>query len=138
MSDLGVSPIGLADVYLDSKIQKNLPNFNLTGKKRPSYDEAVKASKEFEQLFIAQTFRSLFENVETEGAFGGGHAEKLFRDLLTDEYAQKVAENGGFGIADAVLKDILRLQGDIQDESKSTKQFARAISAYQNAGGNGS
>ena len=38
-------------------------------------------------------------------------AEQVFRPMLLEQYADAVSKGGGVGIADAVLKEILRMQG---------------------------
>jgi Rod binding domain-containing protein len=53
----------------------------------------------------------MFSGIETDGPFGGGQGEDVFRPMLLDQYADAVARGGGVGVADAVLKEILRLQG---------------------------
>jgi flagellar protein FlgJ len=73
--------------------------------------EAEKVAKEFERMFIAEMLQPMFAGIETDGPFGGGAAEDMFRPMLLDRYADSVAESGGIGIADAVLKEILRMQG---------------------------
>ena len=64
----------------------------------------------FEGYFLAQVFQNLFAGLPTDGPFGGGPSEDLFRGLLNDEYAKTIARSGGVGIADAVYREILKLQ----------------------------
>jgi peptidoglycan hydrolase FlgJ len=73
--------------------------------------EAEAVAREFERMFVAEMLQPMFAGIETDGPFGGGHAEDVFRPMLLDQYADAVAKAGGVGIADAVLKEILRLQG---------------------------
>jgi len=68
------------------------------------------AAQEFEAVFLSQMFGHVFESMKTDGAFGGGHGEKVFRTLLVDEYGKTMARAGGIGIADAVLQQMLRNQ----------------------------
>jgi Rod binding domain-containing protein len=72
--------------------------------------QADKAAKEFEAVFIAQMVSTMFEGVGTDGPFGGGYGESVFRSLMIDNYAKTIAERGGFGLADQVKREILRLQ----------------------------
>ncbi len=65
---------------------------------------------EFEQFFIAQMLDHMFAGIPTDGPFGGGNGESIFRSLLNNEYAKIIGRAGGVGIADAVHKEILRLQ----------------------------
>jgi Rod binding domain-containing protein len=71
---------------------------------------ARKAAEEFEAMFLSQMFGHIFDGIKTDGPFGGGHAEKMYRSLLVDEYGKTMAHAGGIGIADKVMKEILRNQ----------------------------
>lgn len=72
--------------------------------------EAEAAAQEFEAVFIGQMVGAMFEGVKTDGPFGGGHAESMFRSLLTDEYSKAIVDRGGIGIADSVKAELLRMQ----------------------------
>ena len=48
--------------------------------------------------------------VKTDGPFGGGHGEKVFRSVLVQEYGKEAAQRGEFGIADAVREQLLKMQ----------------------------
>ena len=71
---------------------------------------AERAAQEFEALFVAQMLAPLFRSVETPTLFGGGEGEKAFTGLLHEEFAKAVAAHGGFGIADQVRAEMIRLQ----------------------------
>ena len=71
---------------------------------------ADKAAKEFEAVFIGQMVSAMFEGVKSDGPFGGGYGETIFRSLMIDHYAKTIAEQGGFGLAGQVKREILRLQ----------------------------
>ena len=75
-----------------------------------SPDEQRAAAVDFEQFFIAQMLDHMFSGIATDGPFGGGNGERIFRSLLNTEYAKIIGRAGGVGIADAVHKEILRLQ----------------------------
>jgi Rod binding domain-containing protein len=78
--------------------------------KRLSPEQAHKAAVEFEGFFIAMTLENMFAGVETDGLFGGGHGEKVFRSMMLQEYGKTIAERNGIGLADAVQREIIRLQ----------------------------
>ncbi len=73
-------------------------------------DKARQTAGEFEQFFLAQMLEYMFSGVPTDGAFGGGHAEGIYRSLLNTEYAKVISQGGGIGIADVVYREILMLQ----------------------------
>lgn len=69
-----------------------------------------KKASEFEEVFIGQMLTPLFEGIEVDDTFGGGHGEDMFRSMLTQEYAKQVNRRGGFGLADSVYRELLRAQ----------------------------
>lgn len=74
-------------------------------------EQAAAVARQFERMFIAEMLAPMFQGIETDGPFGGGNAEATFRPMLLDQYADAIARGGGIGIADSVLKEILRMQG---------------------------
>ena len=73
--------------------------------------EAVRrTAEEFEAMFLAQMLAPIFETLETDGPFGGGSGEQMYRPILVQEYGKAIAANGGIGIAEEVQREILRLQ----------------------------
>ena len=57
----------------------------------------------------------MFAGVPTDGPFGGGHAEGIYRSLMLQEYGQAIARAGGIGLADELTAEILRIQENLQD-----------------------
>jgi Rod binding domain-containing protein len=72
--------------------------------------KARAAAQDFEAFFLSQVFEEMFAGVEPDSMFGGGQGETVFRSLMLQEYGKAVAQRGGIGIADAVQKEILKLQ----------------------------
>jgi peptidoglycan hydrolase FlgJ len=71
--------------------------------------EAQRVGREFEQMFLSQMLQPMFDNIG-EGPFGGGYGEKMFKSMQVDEYAKALSRTGTFGIADAVAREMLRMQ----------------------------
>jgi flagellar protein FlgJ len=71
---------------------------------------AIKAAEDFEAVFITEILGSMFEGIKTDGPFGGGPGEQIFRSLLLDRYGRSLASQGGFGIADSVKRQLLATQ----------------------------
>jgi Rod binding domain-containing protein len=80
---------------------------------------ATKAAKEFEGVFIAQFLGGMFQGIPTDGPMGGGQGEEMFRSLMVNEYAKSIADKGGFGLAGAVSRQLLRNQEVPQTEAAS-------------------
>ncbi len=70
----------------------------------------AKASREFESLFLNEMMQHMFAGISTNGMFGGGNGEDIYRSLMIKEYANGLAERGGIGLAAPLQKEILRLQ----------------------------
>lgn len=68
---------------------------------------AAEAARKFEALLLSQALNSMFEGVSTEGLFGGGYAEEVFRSMMLEAVADSMAANGGgLGIAGHVRAQI--------------------------------
>lgn len=73
-------------------------------------NRAEKAARDFEAQVISQMLAPLFASVKTPGVAGGGPSEAAFASMLHEEFAKAVAARGGFGIADQVKAELIRLQ----------------------------
>ncbi len=74
------------------------------------------------QKFEAQALGSLLGNAFAtaplgKNSFNGGEAEAQWRPMLVENYAKAWAGRGGIGLADAVLREMVRLQGGGADAS---------------------
>lgn len=69
-----------------------------------------KAAKEFESVFVSQFLGSMFDGIQTDGMFGGGQGEQMFRSMMLDQYGQKISDQGGFGVADAITRSLTQHQ----------------------------
>ena len=73
--------------------------------------KAKAAAGDFESMFLNSMFQQMSTSANGEGPFGGSGALKVWRSLLTDQYAKLFAQSGGIGIASHVYDELLRLQG---------------------------
>jgi peptidoglycan hydrolase FlgJ len=73
------------------------------------HERLRETAQEFEAVFISQMLRALTEGVEGEGPLGGGEGDP-FRGLLGDEIGKLISRSGGVGVADGILKEMLRMQ----------------------------
>ena len=84
--------------------QPYLPNRDL-----PRIDKSsklYKVSQDFEAIFIKQMLNVMRKSVSKTGLMDGGMAEEIFEDMLYDEYAEKMAQSGSFGIADMIFRQL--------------------------------
>lgn len=75
---------------------------------------ARRVAEEFEALFLSEMLAPAFESLDTDGTFGGGRGEEIYRSMMVQEYGKAIARSGGVGIADAVQREILKMQENQQ------------------------
>lgn len=66
-----------------------------------------RAAEHFETMFLAQILRDFTAGTVATGSTGEAGA---FAGMLQDEYAKLIGRSGGIGLADAVLREMLRAQ----------------------------
>lgn len=71
---------------------------------------AKKAAQQFESVFISEFLGQMFADIPTDGPFGGGQGEAMFRSLMLDEYGKQMEAQGGFGLAAPITRQLLQLQ----------------------------
>jgi Rod binding domain-containing protein len=69
-----------------------------------------RTAKEFESVFISQFLGSMFAGISSDGPTGGGSGEDMFRSLMIDQYGKSIEQRGGFGLAAAVQRQLLKHQ----------------------------
>lgn len=85
---------------------RKLPSLNGARTMRQMRDKA----QEFEAQFLAQMLQPMFKGLDAEAPFGGGHAEEMWRGMQVEEYGKAIAKQGGIGIADMVLREMIKAQ----------------------------
>jgi flagellar protein FlgJ len=92
-------------------------------------DKAGKVAKEFEGVFISQFLGSMFSGIKADSEFGGGEGEEMFRSLMIDQYGKQMETRGGFGLAAAVQRQLLKNQGSDVAASASGAAASYAATA---------
>lgn len=83
--------------------------FSLT-KQAPSMAQIEESAKDFEAMFVSEMIKPMFEGLETDGMFGGGKGEEIFRGFMIEEYGKMIAATGQLGIADMVKQQMIEMQ----------------------------
>ena len=97
-----------------SKAAENLK----AAKQARDLEKTGDSAREFEAVFITEMMKPMFEGISTDGMFGGGKAEEIFHSLMLQEYGKIMAQTGQVGIADHVKEELLRIQGDLDNETQ--------------------
>jgi len=100
MSDAAIS--GALTIAQSAQAQPPAPTANVAA--------AQKAAKSYESVFISEFLGSMFQDIPTDGPFGGGQGEEMFRSLMLDEYGKQMESRGGFGLSAAITRTLLSHQ----------------------------
>ncbi|MFP4644791.1 MAG: rod-binding protein [Spirochaetales bacterium] len=72
-------------------------------------DPLREVAKEFEALFTQMMFDSMRETVNREDSlFSGGQGEKVFEDMLYEQYSLITADGEGIGLGDMIYDQFSR------------------------------
>lgn len=82
---------------------------------RPDAVPVERAAQAFEALLLQQILEKAQEPVFESKLLGRGSAGSLYRGWFAQEIAGRMAARGGFGLADAVARD---LQPDVAPKEK--------------------
>lgn len=93
------------------------PALDTVGPTAASTAELLKRGKiretaqKFEASFLSVMMQSMTAGMKTPEIGGGGAGEDMFKSLLAEEMAKQVSKAGGIGVAAAVQKEMLKMQG---------------------------
>lgn len=68
--------------------------------------ELKRAVADFESLFINQMFKSMRETIGKSELFHGGKAEDIYTSMLDTELSKNMAQAGGIGLANMLLRQL--------------------------------
>ncbi len=104
-----MSDIDLGQLLTVAKSHINRPASRIADISQ-SVNDAEKVGRDFESFFVTQMLESMSAGLKTDGMFGGGHAEGIYRSMMNQEYGKAIIAQGGFGIAQMITEDVLALQ----------------------------
>ncbi len=74
--------------------------------------KAKKTATDFEKMFLENSLDKMTQSEGTDGPLGeNGTGGGVYRSMLTKEYANKIVQSGGVGIADSVFREMMKMQG---------------------------
>ena len=99
---------------ITSSLQVNLPAAGAYSAPVPT--NLREASQEFESLFISQMMAAMRSTVPESNLMGSSGGEKIFRQMLDQEYARNVSRGGGFGLGEMLYRELNRDvdEGDLE------------------------
>lgn len=86
------------------------PNVALPVAKSADTKHIEKTAQEFEAVFLSQMFSHMFTGIGSSGLFGGGSSEETYRTMMYQELGTTLSKAGGIGIADSVMRHMLKQQ----------------------------
>jgi peptidoglycan hydrolase FlgJ len=76
-------------------------------------------AQEFEGVFLNTLTKQLFTSLKSdESAMGGGFGEETWRSMQAEQMADTLSQNGGLGIAEQLLPDLLAMQEASNNQNK--------------------
>ncbi len=89
---------GLLFQATDVRTRRMMDEASRTARAREK-SRLLEAARDFEALFLKQMLDSMRRTVPKGGLIDGGFAEKIYEDMLYDEYSSRMARTADFGIA---------------------------------------
>jgi flagellar protein FlgJ len=106
---MSISGINSSAAFDTAALQLRAPKITSSVANTPENIE--KSAKDFEAMFMSEMLGHMFNGMETDPTFGGGHGEDMFRSFMVQEYGKMMSHNGtGIGIAKQVKEALLKLQ----------------------------
>jgi flagellar protein FlgJ len=102
---------------------------DLRGRARANPNEAVEdVAQQFEALFIQMMLKSMRDAVEDGGLFGSDQLD-TYQQMADQQTALDMASKGGIGLAEALVAQLSRSQGQGQDTGQSDTNEASMLNA---------
>jgi len=77
---------------------------------RPAIDPRMReTAQEFEAVFLAQVLQTMNAGIGGPGPFSDGDNE-AWSGMLQEEYGRLISRSGGIGVADSLLREMLKMQ----------------------------
>lgn len=98
------APLSLSPALLQPTAQPTAADLAKRG-------QIKQTAQAFEASFLSVMMQQMFAGLSTDGPFGGGPGEEMFRSVLTDAMAKQMTRAGGIGVSASVEREMLKLQG---------------------------
>ncbi len=88
----------------------NYASITKTSAPTPADNKIQEKAEELEGVFLNTLMSQMFSSLESDGLFGGGHAEETWRSMQSEQYADILSQSGGVGMADQIVANLLAIQ----------------------------
>jgi|LGVF01.2.fsa_nt_gb flagellar protein FlgJ len=90
-------------------------------KKSGNTDALRDATDQLEAVFINMMMKTMRSSIpESEGIFKKSESEKMFEEMLDDEYSTQMAKSGGIGISDMIFEQFEKSMASEDDKPATT------------------
>jgi Rod binding domain-containing protein len=97
---------------------------NILVDRQPINGKDEKAAKQWEAYFVHQLLKEMRKTIPKGGLLGESSASDTFYDMLDQQIAKNISENGSFGFSKFMMENMFR------SKSKEVSQTGQ-IEAYQ-------
>lgn len=106
---------------MDIRTPTRQPGSTLTA---AQYEKVRAQAEELEGVFLNTLTKELFSSIKTdESVMGGGFGEETWRSMQSEQMAANMAQNGGLGLAEQLLPDLLAMQEAANNQNKLPGAF---------------
>jgi Rod binding domain-containing protein len=92
---------------LEKSVKKNTDNSNHSYvKNKPIDKKLMDVCYQMESIFVGKMLREMRNTIPEEKLIDGGFAEKIFDDMLYDEYALTLSKTSNLGLAKMLYNDL--------------------------------
>ncbi len=95
-------PLGAAANSLSSDPSHSASHKQVVDRKSPLYEQC----RALESFVVKAMLDGMRKTVDKSDLMGGGFAGDMYEDMLYDNYAETLTDNGGFGLADQVYLEL--------------------------------
>jgi len=74
--------------------------------KKPVDKKLMNACFDMESIFVSKMLKEMRKTIHETGWINGGHAEKIFKDMLYDEYSSAISKNANLGLAKQIYREL--------------------------------
>lgn len=109
MNISGINPNIYNNITMNQKEKVETKSFEAAlneAKEKQDEKQLKEACQEFEQYFVNQLFKEMRNTVQSGGLIPKSQGEKIFEDMLYEEYSTEISKGRGIGISEMLYKQL--------------------------------